>query len=434
MLATLLLLWSAASNSQELASLAGDGSQGNSFSEEASISDDGRFVAFQSSASNFAIGDIPPVSPFGSSEADIFVVDTQAGSIELISAGLDGLPANSSRDAEISADGRYVAFGSFADNLAANDQNMSSDVFFFDRQTRQLTRISEGQGGADADGASDGNAISPDGSVVAFESVATNLIADDANGLRDIFLWLRDSNTIERVSVASDGSEANGISDQPALSRDGRYVVFESQASNLVPGDTNGRRDIFLVDRVLDTIERVDVAADGSEANANSEHPSISDDGRFVAFESRADNLTTDVLNGTNNIFVKDRQTGAVTLISQSTGGVSADAFCEWPSISPDGRLVVFDCPGDTLVEVDTGGLESVYLHDRLDGTTTLISTGFQDPSGNNRSLRPSMGADAVAFTSLATNLVPNDVNGEDDVFVVRLGLFKNGFEAAAEP
>ncbi|MEM9531103.1 MAG: hypothetical protein AAGA23_09290 [Pseudomonadota bacterium] len=413
----------------ERVSLANDGSEADSFSQEASVSEDGRFVTFQSAASNFAPGDEPPpMSTFGTAQADIFVFDTQTQTIELVSRGLDGAPANGNSDPSISGDGRYVAFVSSADNLVADDLNDAGDIFVYDRETQTLERINEGPGGEDADGLNDETAISFDGGAVAFESTAPNLVADDTNDLRDIFVWSR-AGSIERVSVAQDGSEADGISDQPAISRDGRFVAFESNATNLVADDTNGRRDIFLVDRELGTIERIDVTADGTESDANSEHPSISADGRFVAFESRATNLVPDVLNGSNNIFVKDRATGAVSLISQSTDGVSADAFCEWPSISPDGQLVVFDCPATTLTSIDTGSRESVYLRDLRSGTTSLISTGVSDPSGNDRSFRPSMGIDAVAFASLATNLVADDNNGFEDIFVVRFNVFADGFE-----
>ncbi len=414
---------------QELVSRASDGSLGNSFSREASLSEDGRFVAFQSKASNFAPGDIPPTSPFGSEEADVFVFDTQTQTIELISAGLDGLPANNCRDPEISGDGRFVAFVSSATNLVPNDLNDASDVFLFDRETAVLQRINEGPGGEDADGFSDGIAISFDGSLVAFESTAPNLVSGDTNGLRDIFVWSRQTNTIERVTVAPGGIEADGTSDQPAFSRDGRFLAFESNATNLVAADTNSRRDIYIADLAGGTVERVTVLNDGTEADSSSEHPAVSADGRFVAFESRASNLVPDVLNGSNSIYVKDRLTGEVSLVSQSTTGVSADGFCEWPSISPDGRLVVFDCPSTTLVDVDNGGLESVYLRDRATGVTTLVAIGPGGVSADGRSFRPSLGVDAVAFASTATNLVAGDDNGEEDIFVVRFGLFADSFE-----
>ncbi|MFK7956805.1 MAG: TolB family protein [Lysobacterales bacterium] len=429
-LSVMALLWGGASQAQELVSVAGDGSQGNSFSQEASISDDGRYVAFQSSASNFALGDVAPTASFGVADSDIFVVDTQTGAIELISADPMGLPVNGSSDAEISADGRYVVFVSRASNLVANDTNEQSDVFFFDRETRIVQRVNLGPGGAQADGQSDGVAISADGTTVAFESTAANLVAGDTNSRRDIFVWRRDSGLIQRVSAAANGDEADNSSDQPTLSGNGQFVAFESNATNLVAGDTNERRDIFLVNLGANTIERVNLRPDGGETDANSEHPSISDDGRIIAFESRATNLTDDVLNGTNNIFVKDRVSGEVSLVSRSTSGISADAFCEWPSVSPDGQLVVFDCPANSLVSTDTGGVESVFLHDRTAGTTSLISTGVQDPSGNQGSNRPSMGRDAVAFASRATNLVVDDTNDAEDIFVVRFTVFSNGFES----
>ena len=419
---------------QELVSVAGNGTQGDSYSEEASVSANGRFVAFQSSAANFAAGDRPATRPFGDSEADIFVVDTQTGVIELISAGLDGLPANASREPALSGDGRYVAFESRATNLVPNDTNDAPDIFLFDRQNGTLVRINLGPNGEEADGLSSEAAISDDGRFVVFESTAPNLVSDDMNERRDVFLWSRESGSIERISIAHDGGDPDNISDQPRISATGRFIVFESNAMNLVPVDTNSRRDVFLFDRALGTMEIVDVAVDGAQSDATSRNPAVSSDGRYVAFDSGATNLVPDMLDSSSNIFVKDRQTGVVELISQSSSGVPADAFCEEPSMSTDGRFVAFDCPATSLVGTETGGTESIYLYDRVRRHMAIVSTNEEGEPGTARSYRPEIGADVVAFSSIAANLVPDDVNDEEDIFVVRLKIFADSFEVRPTP
>lgn len=428
----LVLLASFVSGATELVSKTTDGLQVDGRSEEASISANGEYVVFESNAADFVAGDTPPSSTNDSSTDDIFVVHLPTGTVELISVGLDGLPANGSRKPTISGDGRFVAFQSFATNLVPDDTNELEDIFLFDRDSQTMTRINLAPGGGQANERSDEVAISNDGWFMAFESVASNLIDVDTNDERDIFVWSRASNTIERVSIAHDGSEPDRLSDQPSLSADGRYVVFESNATNLVPDDTNSRRDIFLYDRELDQIERIDVAADGTQGDGSSEKPTVSADGRFVAFDSASMNLVSQTLDGTSNIFVKDRATGEVELISRSTAGVVADAFCEEATMSADGRFVSFDCPGTALTDSDTGGTENVYVYDRASQVMTLASTGLGVQGPDGRSYRPSVTTDALAFSSLATNLVEVDDNDAEDIFVVLLPIFIDGFEVSA--
>ena len=186
--------------------------------------------------------------------------------------------------ASISADGRYVAFYSAASNLVPGDTNGTCDIFVYDRQTDTIERVSVAADGTQGNGQSTGPSISADGRYVAFYSAASNLVPGDTNGMSDIFVYDRQTDTIERVSLAADGTQGNGSSVGRSISADGRYVAFYSIASNLVPGDTNGTCDIFVYDRQTDTIQRVSVAADGTQGNDNSADSSISADGRYVAF------------------------------------------------------------------------------------------------------------------------------------------------------
>lgn len=239
-------------------------------------------MAFQSDATNLVPGDSNGFS-------DIFVHDRHKGETTRVSVASDGAEANEvSLYTAISADGRIVVFLSQASNLVSGDTNNMRDVFTHDRQTGQTTRVSVASDGSQADGHSFAPVISDDGRFVAFTSYAMNLVPETTNpNEMDIFVHDRQTGETSRVSVAGDGTEANGTSDSPAISADGRFVAFHSAASNLVPGDTNSKTDIFVHDRQTGETTRVFVASDGTQANDRSYYPILSGDGRFVIFGSR---------------------------------------------------------------------------------------------------------------------------------------------------
>ncbi len=286
-------------HSIERVTLAADGTQTEGSGAGVSISDDGRYVAFNSNASNIVPGDT-------NGYQDIFVYDRQTGTTERVSVAVDGTQGNGATygTASLSPNGGYVTFSSTASNLVPGDTNGVSDVFIVDRQTHSIERVSLA-----ADGTSQGNgnsfASSPsnDGRYVAFASAASNLVPDDTNGWTDVFVCDRQAHTIERVNVADDGTQANGLSGTPRISSDGRYVVVNSSANNLVPGDTNGWTDVFVVDRQTQTIKCASIAADGTQGNGYSSG-TISDDGRFLSVYSTAGNLIPGDTNGSPDVFV----------------------------------------------------------------------------------------------------------------------------------
>jgi Tol biopolymer transport system component len=227
-----------------------------------------------------------------------------------------------SGDPSISADGRYVAFTSGATNLVAGDTNSRPDIFVRDRQTNTTERVSIDTAGNQADSSSFEPSISPDGRYVAFASSATNLVADDNNdGTEDVFVRDRQTNTTERVSINTAGNQADDDSFNPSISPDGRYVAFYSSASTLVAGDTNGERDIFVRDRQTNTTERVSINTAGNQADSSSFNPSISADGRYVAFDSHATNLVAGDTNGRRDIFVHERGLKVVYDFGNGSGG-----------------------------------------------------------------------------------------------------------------
>jgi len=275
------------------------GAEGNHDSFIPSISAIGRFVAFQSDASDLVPGD-------RNGSRDVFVRDRETGKTKRVSMASGGAEANSdSYLPAISADGRFVAFESFARNLVGGDANRLEDIFVRDRRTGETELVSVGSHGVQGSGDSYDASISADGRFVAFESLAGNLVGGDANRAFDVFVRDRSTGKTRRISVSSRGAQANAGSHLPVISPGGRFVAFESDASNLVGGDHNGASDIFVRDRKTGATKRISVSSAGAEGNAGSYRPSISAAGRFVAFESDASNLVGDDQNGSRDVFVR---------------------------------------------------------------------------------------------------------------------------------
>ena len=229
--------------------------------------------------------------------------DTELVSVSIPSAAA-GFSANTTQ--AVSADGRYAVFESSAANVVSGDTNNRRDVFVVDRQTGGVSRVSVDSNGAQANSDSFYPSISADGRYVAFHSSASNLVAGDANGSQDVFVRDLQSGTTTLVSVADGGGAGNNSSYYPSISADGRYVAFWSYASNLVAGDTNNRPDVFMRDVQSDTTTLVSVADGGGAGNFDSYYPSISADGRYVAFWSYASNLVAGDTNGRTDVFLHE--------------------------------------------------------------------------------------------------------------------------------
>ena len=396
-------------------SVSSTGAQGFRSSEGPSLSADGRYVAFASKARNLVPGDTNLVE-------DIFVRDRLAGTTRRVSVGQGGAQANgASIIPSMSDDGRYVAFMSDASNLVAGDTNHVADVFVRDLVTGFTRRVSIGQGGAQSNGASSFPALSRDGLHVAFQSAASNLVSSDTNGTFDVFVRDLLANTTRRISVGPAGAQGNGASLYPAISGNGRFVAFISDATDLVTGDTNGFRDVFVRDRLTAVTQRASVGPGGVEANNISVNlPSISADGRFVGFDSSASNLVPGDTNGVQDIFVRDLQAAITTRVSRGAGGGQSNGISVSPTLASDGRFVAFQSDATNLVAADTNGLTDVFVRDRIAGTTQRVSVGQGGVQANGPSFGAAVSTDGlhVGFTSSATNLVAGDTNGVMDVFV----------------
>ena len=413
----------ARAQSTERVSVDSGGAQGNGDSKPPSLSANGRFVVFASSASNLVPGDT-------NNRDDVFVHDRQSGTTERVSIDAAGVEANSdSTEPSISADSRFVVFTSFASNLVAGDSNGCSDVFVHDRQTGTIERVSVDSNGAQGVVDSSSPSISADGRFVAFQSLAANLVAGDTNGRSDIFVRDRQSGTTERVSLDSGGAQGNGDSLGTSISADGRCVAFASRATNLVAGDTNGWMDAFVRDRQSGTTERVSLDSGGSEGNNDSRVASISSDGRYVAFFSDASNLVAGDTTGARDILVRDRQSGATERVSVDSGGGEGNLDSVSPWISADGRFVAFRSFASNLVTGDTNARYDVFVHDRVSsypgidlcqpGTGGVIACPCSNPPGGApRGCENSSGTGGAQLTSSGTATLSFDTvvfvtNGE---------------------
>jgi Tol biopolymer transport system component len=287
----------------------------------------------------------------------------------------------------------------------------------------RLDRVTVGADGAPTNGHSQHPVISADGRFVAFDSEASNLVAGDSNDTYDIFVFDRVTRVTEMVSVSGDGTYANDLSADPAISADGRFVSFTSMASNLVADDTNDTFDIFVHDRVAGTTERVSVGAGGEQSDRTSSTSSMSADGSRVAFTSAASNLVEDDDNGSSDVFVHDRTAGATVMASANSDGEPSNLLGAGAGkISPDGRFVVFRSMG-----LNYGGPGSdlnvdadVFVKDLDTGHVERVSVATDGTPAQDLSACPAVSRDAAAvvFPSRAANLVPADFNGLEDYFV----------------
>ena len=324
----------------------------------------------------------------------------------------------------IAASGDHVSFTSNASNLVAGDTNNCADGFVHDRASGVTERVSVSSAGVQGNLASTEPRVSSDGNRVAFVSTATNLVTGDTNGADDVFVRDRQAGTTVRASVSSSGTQANGHSYWSVMSADGNCVVFESTASNLVSSDTNGASDVFVRELATATTTRVSVATAGVQANDDSNLPSLSGDGRYVVFASSATNLVVNDTNGVRDVFVHDRQSGSTVRVSVDSSGATANAASciggQSPAISLDGRYAAFSSAASNLVAGDGNGLIDVFVHDLLLGATTRVSVDSLGAQANGVSYFPCVSGDGrfVGFSSTATNLVAGDTNGAIDVFV----------------
>ncbi|MEW2252398.1 TolB family protein [Streptomyces sp. NPDC058733] len=388
-------------------------------SERASVSADGHLVVFTSHATNLVRGDRNHCT-------DVFLRDLTAGTTTRVDRGYDGSESDGCTgiDPIISSDGRYVVYSADSTNLVRGVRDGRSHIYRTDLRTGQTTLASAAADGTPGNGDSMRPTLSADGRYVAFATSADNLIPGDTPAST----WdtvVRDMVTgkVVRTSAASDGTPGDAASDGTQISADGRYVTFFSNATNLVPGDTNKKVDEFLHDTATGRTTRLSVSAAGVESDQITIGGTISDDNRYVVLNSHATNLTAESPDtAQNHIYLQDLQEGTLRLIDKGADGVPAPGGTFWASISGDGRHIPMASAGPALVPGDTNGVRDIFVADLPDATLRRVSVGADGQQADAASYFPDADqhANAVVFTSYATNLVAGDTNGQPDVFVHR--------------
>jgi hypothetical protein len=395
-------------------SLRPDGSQIGNGGWGSDVSADGRFVLFGSSSA-----DMPGYS-------GLYLLDRATGSVRLASCAADGTPGlYFSGNGYVSTDGRYVIFSSYSTNLVPGVFHTGMNVFLKDMLLGTVQEISHTSSGGFSNNTCNMPTISDDGGLVVFESFATNMTPDDTNGAGDIYAFDRSSGQLRRLVDGYDGSQTNDGAESPSLTRNGRYLVFESWSSNIVENDTNGIADIFVMDLLTGEVDRASMSSSGGQANKACVNPRISNDGRYVVFQSDATNLVP-VIPGDNNygteIYLRDRLLRTTERISAATNGGHALGGCRDAQVSDDGRYVSFASAAYNLVAGDTNGTFDVFRRDRAEQSTLRVSVGSSGEQGNGQStlgFGRAVTADGSfgVFVSEANNLVPSDTNGAWDTF-----------------
>jgi Tol biopolymer transport system component len=402
----------------ERASLDASGAESDNHSGSFALSRDGRFVVFSSSATNLVPGDT-------NGREDVFVRDRLLNTVERVSVDSAGVEADlQSNQPTISADGRYVVFSSWAHNLVPGDTNDTNDVFLRDRTSATTTRVSVNALGVQGDSGSYQAAITANGRWITFLSSATNLVQGDVNDARDVFLYDRETGALTLESVSTGGVQGNawagGSSGGPFASADGRYVVFQSPATNMVSGDTNGFIDVFVRDRLLGATTRATMGTGGVQANAAVDVTSITPDARFIGLVSMASNLVPGDTNGQFDSFVLDRETGVTERVSVSSSGLEALGSSWACMLSEDGRYAVYSNTASNLVANDTNNTRDVFRRDRFAQTTEMVSRSVTGQVSNDHCVYPVVSGDGTTagFATAASMLVFGDTNGFIDVFV----------------
>jgi Ca2+-binding RTX toxin-like protein len=393
--------------------------QADDQSYNAVFSADGKKLLFISKATNLVSGD-------SNAAFDVFIKDLTTGAVTRLSTSSSGVQGNGdSFNALFSPDGSKVLFESSSSNLVTGDNNGKSDIFIKNIQTGVVTSVSSTNLGVQGNADSFNAHYSADGSKVVFSSFATNLVSVDSNGFEDIFVKDLASGVVTLVSSSSTGMQANAYSDTAVFTPDGTKVAFESAASNLVAGDTNGITDIFIKDLSSGAVTRLSTSSDGSQADGDSYGQVFSPDGSKMLFISSASNLVAGDSNGIYDIFIKDLITGVVTRVSTDSSGLQANGESTYASFTPDGSKVIFQSLASNLVAGDTNAHYDVFIKDLTTGSLTRISTDTLGAEGNGNSYPGAVSPDGtkVVIESGASNLVSGDTNGTDDVFIKTLPL-----------
>ena len=388
----------------KLITIAPDGSAADERSYNPSFSEDGQYILFETWARNL-------VQPDVSSANEVLLFDRSANSFERVAMGDFGQELYThSSNAVMTSDNRYIAY------------QTGQQIFVYDRQLQVRELVTVGIDSLDANNSSYAPSISADGRYVVFTSNATNLVAADTNGLRDAFLRDRQAQTTIRISQAPGGAEADDYSAWARVTSDGSEVLFSSEAGNLIPNDNDGKLDVFSYSMADGSLSLISKGFDGLPGNNVDNIHDMSPDGRFVLVSSKSTNIVQGSEDSTfTTLFLYDRQANTVEKVPFTETGEELNSHTGAAAVSDDGRFVVFNSSADNIVIGDNNGRKDVFLRDMSKQTTRLLSMNLNGDVGNEQSSIPDITADGqfVVFGSFASDLVANDFNTYKDIFVV---------------
>ncbi len=409
----------------ELISVGRDGVQGDSSSYHLSTPDDGRFAAFISTSKNWTAPNPDKETWLNVFVRDR--VNDKLSKITYGLGGK--ATDQDSLDPVVTADGRYISYFSYATNLVPDDTNghewlrQGIDVFMYDMQSKGTKRVSLNSAGLEIDGNSVGM-LTPDGRSVLFVSNG-RVITEQSHSEGQSAVYLRDLQTgkVEQISKGVNDLYPNGVVDSARGSFDGRYIVYAGEATNLVQGDRNGVRDLFLNDRTTGDTKLFTRDPNGKQANGFSNAPQITHDDRYIVFHSLASNLVPGDTNGLLDIFIYDVQNNSISRVNVTENGTQANGLSKDPSICNTGRFVSYTTEATNLVPGDTNGQRDVIIHDLLTGRNTVATVNESGELGNGRAHLSFLVPDctAITFASESTNLISGDENGVRDLFMARI-------------
>ncbi len=386
------------------------------------LSSDGRFVSFTSSGPNLVPGDT-------NGAYDAFVHDRVNGVTTRVSLSSSNAQANGSvSGGAISSDGRFIVMSGVASNLVNGDSNNVRDVFLRDQLLGLTTRVSCSTSGVQANAESNFPLLTPDGAWVAFSSAATNLDPLKTTSISAPFVHEVPTGTTLALPLAQAGAQLDGFVSAKSISSAGRYIMVEGYATNIVAGDTNGAGDAFVHDRVLGTTIRVSVNSAGIQGNGNSFAGGISDDGRYAVFSSSATNLVPGDVNSQSDIFLRDLQLGTTSMLSVNSSGIQGNHWSDAATITPDGRFVAFSSWSTNLVPGDNNNAYDQFRLDRQSNALVVFSVGTlgQFANGNQGPATTFKSDDGkvLAFSGYWAGIVPTQIYSNDTVYVHDFTVF----------
>lgn len=397
-----------------------DGGQVKRPSGFGTVSNNGRFVVFISDSGKLVPNDTNDFT-------DVFVFDRRNGTTERVNVASDGSQmlgpwGSENTHVDISGDGRFVVFSTVSPGLVPNDTESHNDVFVRDRKKDKTTRVSVASNGDQADADSFEPVISSNGRYIGFQSVAENIsdvpLPNDPFTVVRSYVHDRKEDTTSLVSLSSDGDVSNDHTAGINLSGDGRYAAFDSRATNLSNTDRRRTGDVFVRDLFLGRTKHVSKSTREEPGNEGSFEPTISGDGRFVSFTSEATNLVGHDDNDQLDVFVRDREKGVTKRVSVASDGGEGNGFSFGGEVAANAPVAVFVSRATNF----QGGTDSddIFRHNWRTGKTKLVSTSFRGGAADDHCIRPHVSGDGriVTFTSQASNLVRHDTNDVSDQFV----------------